>query len=97
MEVFFSDLFSEGFIKSDNPLVAIDGSQYFANYLTATATTSSTEGTFLSRNQVCVTNLKNAYAKSIDVRLDNGTWNTGVVRADTEYDTVETYTLCLEI
>ena len=90
---FFSDLLSEGVIKSDNPLVAIDGTQYFANYLMASETINSTSGAFLGRNQVCILNLKNAYARSIDVRLDNGIWNTASIRADSGYE----HTLCLEI
>ena len=94
---FFSDLFSEGFIKSDNPLVAIYGTQYFANYLQASGDISTSNGTFLGRNQLCIINLKNTYAKSIDVRLDNGSWNTGSVRADSGYDSADTHTLCLEI
>lgn len=94
---FFSDLFNEGFIKSANPQVGIEGARYFANYLSVSGAISTTNGTFLGKNQICIVNLKKTYAKSMDIRLDNGAWNTGSVRADSAYDSADTHTLCLEM
>ena len=95
---FFQDLFAEGFITSDEPLaVLVAPGYYFASYLPLSGTVGLTTGTIPGKNQACVTLLESSYAQQLDLAMDDGVWNTGVVRTTADFNSLASHTLCLEI
>lgn len=95
---FFQDLFSQGFITSNEPLaVLVAPGYYFVNHLPTTGTVDLTTGTILGKNQACVTLLEDSYARQLDIAMDDGVWNTGTVRTASAFGSVTSHTLCLEI
>jgi len=54
-------------------------------------------GTILGKNQACVTLLSKSHARQFDISLDDGVWNTGAIRSDSDFDSAETHTMCLAI
>ena len=91
---FFQDLFDEGFIKEPEPSAAlVDPGVYFVTFLPGTGSVSVATGTILGKNQACVTQLSKSHARHFDVSLDDGIWNNGTIRSDSEFDSAETYTM----
>jgi len=95
---FFQDLYDQGFIKNPEPSAAlVDPGIYFATYLPKTGSVGLLTGTILGKNQVCVTLLTKDHARQFDISLDDGVWNTGTIRSDSDFDTAQTHTMCLQI
>lgn len=95
---FFQDLYDQGFIKTPLPSPAlVDTGIYFVNFLPSTGSLGVSTGTFLGKNQACVTLLNKAHARQFDISLDDGVWNTGSIRSDSDFDSAETHTMCLQI
>lgn len=95
---FFQDLFNQGFIKNPEPKSElVDSGIYFATYLPSSGSVGLTTGTILGKNQVCVTLLSKDHSREFDISLDDGVWNTGTIRTDSDFDSAATHTLCLQI
>lgn len=95
---FFQDLFNQGFIINPEPSAAlVDPGIYFVTYLPLSGSVGLITGTILGKNQACVTQLSKSHARHFDVSLDDGIWNTGTIRSDSEFDSAETHTMCLQI
>lgn len=95
---FFQDLYEVGLTVSPNPEVPLESAGvYFANFLPLNQATSLTEGTLLGKSQVCATLVKDKYARHLDSKLDDGIFNTGIVRSFNTYGAVERHTVCLQL
>ncbi|WP_029408165.1 type II secretion system protein [Thiomicrorhabdus sp. Milos-T2] len=95
---FFQDLFDQGFIKNPKPVSSlVDSGIYFATFLPTSGSVGLLTGTILGKNQVCITLLKKDNARQFDISLDDGAWNTGTIRSDSDFDTAQTHTMCLQI
>jgi len=97
----WSLLRGEGFIKGESsvisgPVHALDG-----NF---TAHGGAASGAVFTKNYICASNLENTVAQGIDVKLDDGNPQTGVIRSGTvtassatAYSTAGTVVLCKEL
>ena len=95
---FFEEISDEGFITSDEPQAELVAPGfYFATFLPTTDAVGLLTGTILGKNQACVTALDNGHARHLDLELDDGVWNRGIVRTTADFDALESHTLCLEI
>lgn len=95
---FFEELFTQGFITNPTPPAAlVSPGYYFVNYLPSDGTAANDSGTILGKNQACITALESKHAQQLDIHMDDGVWNTGVVRTNSSFLTSPTHTLCLEI
>ncbi|WP_321326373.1 hypothetical protein [Thiomicrorhabdus sp.] len=91
-------MYDQGFITNPEPSAAlVDPGIYFATFLPETGNIGLTSGTILGKNQACVTLLSKDHARQLDISLDDGVWNTGTIRSDSDFDTAETHTMCLQI
>ena len=51
-------------------------------------------GTIRGKSQICATLVKDKYARHLDSKLDDGLYDSGIVRTLNAYGTVERHTVC---
>jgi len=101
---FFGELFTQGFLATENPVPTGNVAGSFEVYNVGTqALADSNNAIHVGSNQLCVTRVEGMLAQGIDYKLDDGLPNSGLVRAEAAiaspelvYETDVFVTLCIE-